>query len=167
MERLEARDRFCLQAAVGWLELGNADEAAAELAQVSESVRSVPEVLEVSWQVHAARRDWTAALAVAEELIRRAPERETGWLHRAYALRRAPGGGLDKARAALLPALRRFPKNPLIPFNLACYEAQLGHLEAAWRYLQQAMRVGGRRAIRPMALADEDLAPLWERLRRA
>ena len=51
-------------------------------------------------------------------LLRRAPSARSGWLHQAYALRRVPDGGVQKAWEALLPAFEKFPKEPTIPFNL-------------------------------------------------
>ena len=76
-------------------------------------------------------------------------------------LRRAPAGGLRPAREALLPAAEMFPEEPVIPYNLACYACQLERLEEARVWLRQAMQIGEKKAIQQMALADEDLKPLW------
>jgi hypothetical protein len=75
-------------------------------------------------------------------------------------------GGLKQARACLVPAARRFPKEPIIPFNLSCYACQMSELEEARAWLQQAMQIGGREEIKNMALGDADLEPLWEEIRR-
>ena len=74
---------------------------------------------------------WEEGLQVAQTLLRRAPERPSGWLHQAYALRRVPDGGLQKAWEALLPAFDKFPKDLLIRFNLSCYACQMRRLDAA------------------------------------
>jgi hypothetical protein len=50
------------------------------------------------------------------------------WIHQAYALRRMTGGGIKAAWDARLPAADRFPSQPMIAFNLACYACQLGRL---------------------------------------
>ena len=162
---LQPPDTHHLSAALGWLELGNPAEAGEEIAKISPGLLTEPDVLEVRWEVCAASRSWEAALEVAELLVARAPERRSGWIHRAYALRRAPGGGLPQAYAALRPAFERFPRTFLVPYNLACYTAQMGRLEEAWDWLQKAIHAAGAlQPIRAMALADADLQPLWERI---
>jgi tetratricopeptide (TPR) repeat protein len=164
---LQPPDTHYLSAAVGWLELGNPAEAGEEIAKISPGRLEEPDVLEVRWEVSAAGRGWEAALEVAELLVRLAPERHSGWVHRAYALRRARGGGLPQAYAALKPAFERFPRTFLISYNLACYTAQMGQLEEAWDWLQKAVHAAGaRQPIQSMALADADLQPLWERIKR-
>jgi hypothetical protein len=49
----------------------------------------------------------------------------------------------------------------LIPYNLACYAAQLGDLVAAGDWLAQAFKLGNAKEIKLQALEDPDLAPLW------
>jgi tetratricopeptide (TPR) repeat protein len=166
MPALEPPDSHHLSAAIGWLELGNPGEAEFELNRIAAARQEHPDVLEARWQTAAARQDWAAALRAAQRLMQAAPGRSSAWLHHAYALRRAPGGGLEQAWAALLPARAKFPKVALIPYNLACYAAQLGRLDQAWDLLHEAMeRAGDLKPVKAMALADPDLAPLWERIR--
>src|SRR5205814_6637653 len=156
---------FHLRAAIGWLELENPTEAGEEIARISPANVSHPDVLEVRWQICAASQSWDAALTIAEELAATSPKLVSGWLHRAYALRRATNGGLEKAWDALLPAAKLFPKDRLIRYNLACYAAQLGRLEEAWEWLQKAMKAARDAGpMKEMALADRDLEPLWERI---
>ncbi len=143
------------------MELGNPQEAKAELARVSPTFAEHPGTLEVAWAIYAAEKNWSEALKAAECLVRSAAEQSSGWLHRAYALRRAPGGGLQAAWDALLPAYEKFPEEPTIPYNLACYACQLHHLDSARRWLQCAVRIGGKNHIKRMAVADPDLEPLW------
>ena len=160
-------DSFHLRSAVGWLELGNPTEASEEIARISPQALNHPDVLEVRWQVCAATQSWDAALPVGEALVEIVPKRASSWIHRAYALRRAQNGGLEKAWEALLPAVKLFPKNHMIPYNLACYAAQFGRLDEAWDWLQKAIKAArDQAAIKQMALADHDLEPLWERIRQ-
>ena len=166
MQKLEPPDTHFLLAAVGWLELSNPAEAGAELAQISPAQQEHPDVLEVRWSISAEQRRWEEGLQIAQALLRRAPKRSSGWLHRAYALRRVPEGGLQKAWEALLPAFDKFPKEPIIPFNLACYACQMRQLDAARDWLQRAIAISGKENIKPMALKDSDLEPLWEEIRR-
>jgi len=95
-----------------------------------------------------------------------APDDCSGWLHRAYALRRAAGGGLPQAREALLPAAEKFPREPVVAYNLACYACQLLQLDEAREWFGQAVKVGGAEAVKKMALADDDLKPLWPEIER-
>jgi Flp pilus assembly protein TadD len=165
MMKLEPPDTHALSAALGWLELGNPGEALAELDGISAANQSHPGVLEVRWVVLAELKDWAVAELVAVRLIEVVPENVTGWLHRAYALRRMPGGGLSPAWAALLPVAEKFPEQPLVAFNLACYACQLGDLAAARHWLARAGQVGNAKLIREQALTDSDLAALWPELR--
>jgi len=159
-------DLFHLRAAIGWLELGNPTEAGEEIARISPVVLEHPGVLEVRWQICAATQSWDAALALAEQLITVAPKEPAGWLHRAYALRRAKNGGVQKAWDALLPAAKLFPKDRLIPFNLACYAAQLARFDEAFDWFQRSSKSADDFEImKQMALADRDLEPIWERIR--
>ncbi len=162
MHTLEPPDTHYLSGAIGWLELGNPAEARAELARVSPAQHEHPDVLEVHWSIAAEAKCWDEALKVAQALLRRAPDRSSGWLHQAYALRRIPGGSVQKASEALLPAFDKFPKELTIPFNLACYACQLGQLDAARDWLQRAIAVAGKEKIKQMALEDSDLQPLWD-----
>jgi len=166
MQKLEPPDIHYFFAAIGWLELGNVVEAKAELAQVSAARQEHPDVLEVRWSVAAEQKCWEEGLQVAQTLLRRAPKRSSGWLHRAYALRRVPDGGVQKAWEALLPAFDKFPKEATIPFNLSCYACQIGQLDAARDWLQRAVAIGGKEKVKAMALNDPDLKPLWDEIRQ-
>src|SRR5437867_9680706 len=166
MKKLEPPDTHHLQAAIGWLELGNPAEAGEEIARLRAEALDHPDVLEVRWAICAAGPSWEAALAVAEKLVEVAPERCSGWVQRAYALRRVKHGGLQLAWAALRPAFDKFPKASVIPYNLACYAAQFGRLDEAWDWLHKAMEAAGDVSkIKERALADADLQPLWDRIR--
>jgi predicted Zn-dependent protease len=88
-------------------------------------------------------------------------------VHRSFALHE-----LRRTREAydqLLAAAGRFPKEMIIPYNLACYTCQLGDLAAARRWLERALALGGnprQKLLRlESALEDTDLQPLWEELR--
>lgn len=164
MERLEPPDAFFLNAAIGWLQLGRATEAAAELDRISPEHQTRPDVLEVRWATCAGLKDWAAAARVAEQLMAQAPDKPNGWLHRAYALRRTKDGGLQQAWEALRPAADRFPREPIIPYNLACYACQMGRLDEARQWFKRALRVGDPTTLKDMALHDADLQPLWDEI---
>ncbi len=166
MSPLQPPDTHHLSAAIGWLELGNHAEAGEELAKISPPFLEHPDVLETRWAICAAGRSWEAALAAADLLVSKAPQLASGWIHRAYALRRVKHGGLQAAWAALRAAFDKFAKEPIIPYNLACYAAQMGRLDESWDWLHKAMAAAGSvTSIKQMALADSDLQPLWERVK--
>jgi Flp pilus assembly protein TadD len=165
MRKLEPPDTHYLMAAIGWCELGNLSEARAELTHISPAQQEHPDVLEVRWAIAAGQECWEEGLQVARALLRAAPKRPTGWLHRAYALRRVPNGSVQKACAALLPAFAKFPNEATISFNLSCYACQMGHLAAAREWLQRAIAIEGKEKIREQALNDSDLEPLWNEIR--
>jgi tetratricopeptide (TPR) repeat protein len=166
MQPLEPPDSHCLSAALGWLGLGNRAEAKAELASISPARRNHPDVLEVRWAIYSEEQSWDPALEAARALIEAAPERAAGWIFQAYALRRVRHGGLQPAWDALRPAYDRFPRQPIIPFNLACYSCQMRRLEEARVWLERAAQIGGKKEIKPMALGEPDLQPLWQEIRQ-
>ena len=81
-----------------------------------------------------------------------------------YATRRATKGGLEPARKILCSVGRKFPKVPIIPYNLACYACQHGNLKEAKQWLGKAIDIAGKKDIRMMALDDPDLQPLWDKI---
>ena len=166
MQPLGPPDSHHLDAAVGWLGLGCTAEARAELDSIAAAQQKHPAVLEARWTLCAREERWGEALEIAQAELAAAPDDAAGWLHRAYALRRVPAGGLSRAWEALLPATEKFPHEPVIAYNLSCYACQMQQLDSARQWLQQAMKIGGRDAIRKMALADDDLRPLWAEIEK-
>ncbi len=162
-------DSHFFRAAVGWMELKLPMESLKELAQISPACRCHIETLEIEWQVLAALLDWDTAFRIAEKTITLHSTSITGWIHCAYAARRKSDGGLSRAFAVLLPAALKFPDEGLIRYNLACYTAQLGELEAAWRWFEEALHrdpdPSGTHSYKAMALKDEDLKSLWDKIR--
>jgi Flp pilus assembly protein TadD len=166
MTDLDFTSAHQLNAVLGWLELGNVAEARAELNRISAAVQERADLLEVRWILDAREEDWPAALKTAERLVTIAPENASGWLHRAYATRRVSNDGLQKAEEILKPAAEKFPQEPTIPYNLACYACVQGRLEDARKWLKEAVKRGGRKKIQTMALSDSDLEALWGEIKR-
>jgi predicted Zn-dependent protease len=158
-------DSHHLDAAIGWLGLGCADDARAELEKISAANQNHHDVLEVRWTIYAHEKQWHEALEIAGLELAFAPGKSSGWLHRAYALRRANGGGLSQAWNALLPAAEKFPDEPVIAYNLSCYACQMQQLDLARTWLQRAVAAGRKEAIKKMALDDDDLQPLWPEIK--
>lgn len=159
MKALEPPDSHFLRAASGWLDLNNPREAAAELQHLSAEARMHPDTLEVMWRLCAVNQRWQEAVEFGRLLVRLQPREPSGWLHRSYALHELRR--TEEALTLLLPAASQFPKESIIPYNLACYCCHLGKLEEARAWLGHAVRIRGRQQVRDLALADPDLQPLW------
>lgn len=161
---LQPPDSHHLNAAVGWIELGNIAEAKAELARIPASRRNHPDVLETEWRVHVAEKDWPAALDAARVLVKADPDNPSGWIHQSYSLHE-----LKQTREALdllLLVVEKFSSICTIPYNLACYACQLGDLKEARRWLGKAIKIRGKNDIKQMALTDPDLRSMWEQIQK-
>jgi hypothetical protein len=155
---LEPSDRFLIEAASGWLMLGNSAEALRELAAIPAARRLHPDVLLAEWDIHACNRDWPAAIAIGERLRQLAPERPDGFVKKAFALHELKR--TNEAWDCLYPVRASFPDQWIIPYNLACYACQLGDNNVALRFLKEAARLVDSKDFREMALNDSDLRPL-------
>jgi predicted Zn-dependent protease len=163
VDAIEPPDIHNLNAARGWLELGNTPEAWQELGELLPRWHEHPEVLNLMWELYAAEKEWAKALAVARQMVSRYPEEVAGWIHQSYTLHELKR--TDEARDELARSVGRFPKEGVIPYNLACYECQLGQLGTAKRWLSLAEKIQGREVLKKMALDDPDLQPLWDYVR--
>lgn len=162
LKELNLYDRRQLEAAEGWLGLGNWLEAGKELEQMSPAMQARPDVLGIRWQIHAAAKRWEPAMEIARAIATATPESPLGWIHWAYALHE-----LKRTREAYEVAsavAAKFPKETTLHYNLACYACQLGKLEEAKVWLKQAMAIAGQEEIRTTALSDPDLKPLWKQI---
>jgi tetratricopeptide (TPR) repeat protein len=162
MRQLTPPDNHHLNAATGWLELGNHAEAKAELAKISAPSREHPDVLELEWRICAAEKNWANALETACKLVQVDPDNAAGWIHQSYSLHE-----LKRTKEAfdlLLPVVEKFADISTIPYNLACYACQLDDVDAARRWLAKAVRIRGKDDIKKVALADPDLQRMWEEI---
>jgi len=159
---LEPPDTHHLQAAQGWLELGNHIEAIEELENIAPQLRAHPEALKVRWEIYAAAKKWEAALDIAAAIVQLDPEDPRGWVHRSYALHELKRTA--EARENLLRVVEKFPISATMRYNLACYECQLGRLERAKEWLEKAFALGDAKGMKLAALDDPDLQPLWKEI---
>lgn len=166
MQKLAPPDSHHLEAASGWLGLGLMADARAELQRIAPEQQEHPDVLEVRWELLARENNWQDAVRVAEQLVASAPERASGWLHQAYAVRRATDGGLAMAQDVLRTGAKLFSDEPTILYNLACYACQLERTDEARKWLEEAIAIGGKEQIKSLALADDDLKPLWPEIEK-
>ena len=162
LAQLQHPDPMHLEAAAGWIQLGDYDSANDELEKIRAEWHAHPEVLDLRWLIYSHHEQWDACLNIASAIVKIASDRVWGWVHKAYALRRATGGGIEKAKPVLLEAAKLFPDDDIIQYNLACYCAQLGQLDAAQEHLDKSYELGDAKQIKLMALDDDDLKPLWD-----
>ncbi|MGA2750577.1 MAG: tetratricopeptide repeat protein [Verrucomicrobiota bacterium] len=164
MKPLEPPDSHYLAAAEGWLGLKNWREAGEELRRIDPALSEHPAVLLVQYEIHAAASQWALAAETAATLAETAPDEPGAWTALAYATRRKPGGGIPPAKEILAAAQRRFPSEPLIAYNLACYECQLGNLAQARTWLGKAFELGDSTRLKRQSLQDPDLGPLHDEI---
>ncbi|MCH2383104.1 MAG: tetratricopeptide repeat protein [Pedosphaera sp.] len=162
LAQLQHPDTMHSEAAAGWIQLGDYDSANDELEKIRAEWRAHPDVLDLRWLIYSNDEQWDACLDIASAIVKMVPDRAQGWLDKAFSLRRANDGGVEKAKTVLLEAAKLFPDDDMIQYNLACYCAQLGQLDAAKEHLGNSYEVGNAQQIKLMALDDDDLKPLWE-----
>ena len=163
MKALSPPDSLYLNSAKGWYLLGNLKEADTELDRLPISVQTHPDVLEVRFAIYARSRKWPTCMAIATTMLGVAPDRPTSWINSATVLH-----ALNETHAAwntLYKIMDRFPKVPLIPYNLACYACALGRFVDSCDMLEKAIKLGGNEMV-SMARVDPDLQPLWVQIDR-
>lgn len=157
---MSLRDIRHIQAAEGWLGLGDHLEAKEELKNISATYRKHPAVLMLRCMVHYNAKNWPMVFEIADTLTTIAPNNPFGWLQRSHALHFM--GQTDKAWKGLLPVAKRFNLFCSVSYDLACYAAVLGKLEEARLYLHRAFAVAEKPTeLKLHALEDPDLKNLW------
>ena len=166
-EPLQPPDSLDLKATQRWFMLANYSEAEQALEQITPPFRTHPDAQEVRSHARAHAKNWDACLGIGEALVEASPDRASGWLVRAYALRYATGGGLHAAWNALLPTAERF-SNVDLNFNLARYACQLSRLPEARDCLKRAFEMAEKarteKSLRFRVLNDPDLQPRWNEI---
>lgn len=145
-----------LEAALGFFELGMAEEALRELDSLPESQQAKEEVLEFRLVLHQHLGRWDDASRTCARLCQCAGadvDRFIAWGCCLYEMAR-----VAECRQALLQAPPEARGNGLWNFHLACYEAILGSREEARRLVHRALELDP--ALRAMAECNENLAPL-------
>ena len=132
-------------------------DANEELEKIDPFCRRLPEVLAVRLAVYQAAKSWELAQVVAKQLAVDDRENPEWPISLAYATRRVMS--IEAAKMILLAAAAKHPEEPIIHYNLGCYENQVGNLSAAKAHLKRAFELQSK--CREMALDDPDLEPLW------
>ncbi len=157
---LEQPDLKRWQAATGFVELQMFDDANEELEKIDAFNRAAPEVLAVRIAIYRGLEKWELMQELAKRLTDFQPHDAQWTISLAYATRRADS--IDAAKELLLNAEPKFPNEPAIKYNLACYFCQIGDIQKAKNYLRKTFEIDLN--LRIAALEDEDLRPLWNSL---
>lgn len=160
MPLTSAEDLNHLRAAEGYTELGMTKLGVDSL-QLRVGIEiHLPEVLAARVEIYTGLKKWDHLQTVAARLATHDPNEAQWSISLAYATRRAQS--IEAAKAILLEAVERHPNEPMLHYNLACYECQLGDVEVAKARLAHAFKLEPK--CRLMALDDDDLEPLWAAL---
>jgi predicted Zn-dependent protease len=151
-----------LLAAQGYLELGMAEEALAELSSLPQVESIDPDIIELRLHVLMQAKRWPDALAAAEELLLARPSAVQGYIHGAFALHELRRTA--EARDLLLKGPEELRKDPTFHYNIGCYEAVLGNRDAALQSLRRSFALDS--TYRDFARRDPDLALIREDLER-
>ena len=148
-----------MDAAKGWLELGDHIHANEDLEKITAKLRAHPDVLKVRWRVYAQAKKWNVCLLIAQTVTELEPEKPGGWIDYAQSLHR-----LNRTQAAydlLLSVADRFPEHSTVFYHLAVYGCRLHKVREAWAWLERTFEIGDADQIKLKALDDSDLEPLW------
>jgi len=159
LKRLDLHDQRYLEAAEGWLGLGDWREANEELENIGPQNRAHLEVLFVRFKIYSMAKEWAGAYEIARAISEAVPGASFGVFHMAVALHEMKR--TEEAWRLLLSVVDNFPDNTYMRYNLACYTCQLGKLKDAMTWLEKAIDLAGKSDLRQMALDDPDLEPLW------
>jgi len=149
-----------LAAAEGYLTLKLPHDAWEALDEIPPDERESLEVISLRLEILSSMQRWKEVSRIGRESISRFPAHGHLYLQTSYGVRRHEN--LTAAYEVLASGEHALSKEALFHFNMACYECQLGHLEAARERLIRAIKLG--RECRQMALDDPDLQPLWDQI---
>jgi tetratricopeptide (TPR) repeat protein len=145
-----------INAAIGYFNLGMTDDALAELETLPHADALRPESIALKVSIQMRKGLWEDALQGAELLCALLPDYPSPYLDAAFCLHEL--NRTEEARHKLLSGPAQLKSNSLYYYNMACYETQLHHLEAARQYLDQAINMN--KELQETWESDPDLEPL-------
>lgn len=159
MKTSRMEDRALL-AAQGYFELGMIAESLAEIDSLPPAQQERSEVLQMRLLIHMRARRWQEALGFSEALYQRCPQEALGFIHAAFCLHEL--GRTAEAKALLLNGPSALLSEATYHYNLGCYDAALGNLEAAQAHLRVSFKLDKK--FREFARTDPDLKGIWSDL---
>lgn len=150
-----------LLAVQGYYELGLPAEALAELEGIADDAfQERTDVLSLRLMLLMDLRRWADALEPARRWCAHEPTSPVPFIQAAFCLHEI--GQTREARALLREGPSALLRDAVYHYNLACYEAVLGDVEAAQAHLRDSFRLDP--AMREAARRDRDLQALWDLL---
>lgn len=143
-----------LLAAEGWIEIGLAEEALVELADLPKKSRWQRNVLELTLEAQMACQSWNAASETGRLLCLRDSAEPTFFIKAAFCLHET--GDTLAACNLLLRGPKSLLEMAIFHYNLACYLWTLGEESRARTHLSQAIQMD--ESYRDTAREDRDLA---------
>jgi len=141
MKPVKPPDETQVEAAEGWIGLGDYVAANDELEQMTPANRAHPDVLQLRWRIYVAAKNWEACLDNSTALTKLTTERRFGWIHRAHTLDKL--GRTQEAKDLLLSVVGELEVNSTIPYHLAQFCAKLGQVDESEQWLGKALLVAG------------------------
>jgi predicted Zn-dependent protease len=146
-----------LQPFLGYLDLQMFHEANDELESLPNEYKTRPEVLSARLELLMAMRRWEDGALLAQSLSKLWPDHDEWYIRTAFCLHELKRTA--DARAVLLNGPETLKDNAVYHYNMACYEAQLGHVKKAKQYLSTCFKM--EKKFKAEALEDPDLEPVW------
>lgn len=146
-----------LLAAQGYFELGMMEDAIAELGSLPPELQGRLDVLQMRLCACMRIHRWLDALRASEQLCELQPQEAMGYIHAAFCLHEL--GRTEDARVILLTGPIALRREATYYYNLGCYNAALGNIEAAQTHLQASFKLD--RKFREYAKTDPDLKSVW------
>ena len=158
MDSLPNPDQHSLRAAEGWLDLGNAAEAGAELDQISPDYARHPDVMHLRWQIYRKAAQWEACFEVAGVFTKTSPTDPRAWTSLAQTLYHTTR--VHEAYDVAVSKITSFPTYWPLYYDAACYACLTGRLPQARQFLQLASAFGNEAEVKLLASQDPDLEAL-------
>lgn len=149
-----------LQPFAGYLELGMYEDALAELDGLPQELQTHPAASLARLELFMETGEWAEGAIWGEFLRGQWPEEHEFHFKAAYCLHELKR--TQEAKDILLSAPATIRDTALFYYNLACYETQLGHVEAAKQLLKTCFKK--EKAFREEAGDDPDLEPIRDSL---
>lgn len=132
------------------------ERAIGMLAELPEPTRSLPPAKLLEGEALRALGRWEESLAALRMAAENEPQRLEAWLGMGWCLKRL--GRLDEAIAALDQGLAASPREPILLYNLSCYHALAGRVQASIEHLTKAIAIDAR--FRDLTGAEPDFDPI-------
>ena len=153
-------DQKILNAAIGWLELGNPVEAHNELEQLPYDQRTNPEVLKLRCRVYRRAERWDCLSMLADSCYRVLPNEPQFLVDWAWA--EFKGGSKEKAAVVLMTESGKFPDSESVAYHTAIILAALDRRPEARDWLAKAIaRSSDPDRLKLEALDLPDFEKLW------